>query len=54
MLLRPHWNASHVVEKDHHLDEALAPLNVRVHIAPSAQAVWLAYTKACGSRKHLT
>jgi len=27
------WDASHVVEKDHHLDEAVAPLNVVVHIA---------------------
>jgi hypothetical protein len=28
------WDESHVVEKDHHFDEAVTPLNVRVHIAP--------------------
>jgi hypothetical protein len=28
------WDTSHAVEKDHQLDEALAPLNVSVHIAP--------------------
>jgi hypothetical protein len=49
-LLTVFWDTSHAVEKDHQLDEALAPLNVGVHIAPSAQAVWLAYTKAFGSR----
>jgi hypothetical protein len=29
---------SHVVKKYRYLDEALAPLNVSVHIAPPAQA----------------
>jgi hypothetical protein len=28
------WDTSHVVEKDHHLDEVLTPLNVVAHIAP--------------------
>jgi hypothetical protein len=36
------WDAAQVVKKDRQFDYALAPLDVGVHIAPSAQAAWLA------------